>query len=193
MAPHFAERSPDATEENIQARVRGNILMSLSNKFGWLLLTTGNKSELAVGYCTLYGDMCGGFAAISDVPKMLVYRLARYVNREREIIPVSTLTKAPSAELRPNQTDQDTLPPYDVLDQIVEAYVERSLPAEAIAALGIDPAVVHDVIRRIDGSEYKRRQAAPGIKISSKAFGVGRRYPIAADYRSIEAPAKITR
>ena len=193
LAPTFAGASGNATEENIQARVRGGVLMALSNKFGHLLLTTGNKSELAVGYCTLYGDMCGGFAAISDVPKMLVYRLARYVNREREIIPVSTLTKAPSAELRPNQTDQDTLPPYDVLDQIVEAYVERSLSAEAIAALGIDPVVVHDVIRRIDGSEYKRRQAAPGIKISSKAFGLGRRYPIAADYRSIELPSKLTR
>jgi NAD+ synthase (glutamine-hydrolysing) len=189
LAPAMAGKAEDVTEQNIQARVRGGVLMALSNKFGHLLLTTGNKSELAVGYCTLYGDMCGGLAAISDVPKTLVYRLARYVNREREIIPESTLTKAPSAELRPNQTDQDTLPPYDVLDQIVEAYVEKNLDAETIAAMGVDPVVVADVIHKIDGSEYKRRQAAPGIKISSKAFGVGRRYPIAADYRAIEAPA----
>jgi NAD+ synthetase len=189
LAPTLAGTAEDVTEQNLQARVRGGVLMALSNKFGHLLLTTGNKSELAVGYCTLYGDMCGGLAAISDVPKTLVYRLARYVNRDREIIPESTLTKPPSAELRPDQTDQDTLPPYDVLDQIVEAYVGRSQDAAAIAALGIDPAVVADVIRRIDGSEYKRRQAAPGIKISTKAFGVGRRYPIAADYRSIEGPS----
>ena len=182
LAPVLAGTVEDVTEQNLQARVRGAVLMALSNKFGHLLLTTGNKSELAVGYCTLYGDMSGGLAAISDVPKTLVYRLARHVNRDREIIPGSTLTKAPSAELRPNQTDQDTLPPYDVLDRIVEAYVERSLDPEAITALGIDRNVVADVIRKIDGSEYKRRQAAPGIKISSKAFGVGRRYPIAASY-----------
>ncbi|MEQ1731461.1 MAG: NAD+ synthase [Vicinamibacterales bacterium] len=182
LSGSFAGREEDVTEQNIQARVRGGVLMAFSNKFGHLLLTTGNKSELAVGYCTLYGDMCGGLAVISDVPKTLVYRLARYVNREREIIPESTLTKAPSAELRPNQTDQDTLPPYDVLDQIVEAYVERNLDADAIIERGIDSAVVRDVIRRIDASEYKRRQAAPGIKLSSKAFGVGRRFPIAARY-----------
>ena len=183
LAPSFAGRDEDVTEQNIQARVRGGVLMALSNKFGHLLLTTGNKSEIAVGYCTLYGDMCGGLAVISDVPKTLVYRLARYVNRTRTIIPESTLTKAPSAELRPNQTDQDSLPPYDVLDQIVEAYVERSLDAEAIIATGLDPAVVRSTIRLIDGAEYKRRQAAPGIKLSSKAFGVGRRFPIAASYR----------
>jgi NAD+ synthase (glutamine-hydrolysing) len=193
LAPAFAGAAEDVTEQNIQARVRGGVLMALSNKFGHLLLTTGNKSELAVGYCTLYGDMCGGLAAISDVPKTLVYRLARYVNRDREIIPASTLTKAPSAELRPNQTDQDTLPPYDVLDQIIEAYVERNLDADAIVQMGIDPVIVADVIHKVDASEYKRRQAAPGIKISSKAFGVGRRYPIAADYRSIEAPAEVRR
>jgi NAD+ synthetase len=183
LRPSFAGRDEDVTEQNIQARVRGAVLMALSNKFGHLLLTTGNKSELAVGYCTLYGDMCGGLAVISDVPKTLVYRLARFVNRDRTIIPESTLTKAPSAELRPNQTDQDTLPPYDVLDQIVEAYVEQNLDADAIIARGLDPAVVRDVIRRIDGSEYKRQQAAPGIKLSSKAFGVGRRFPIAARYQ----------
>ncbi len=186
LAPAFAGRQEDVTEQNIQARVRGGVLMALSNKFGHLLLTTGNKSELAVGYCTLYGDMCGGLAVISDVPKTLVYRLARYVNRSRTIIPESTLTKAPSAELKPNQTDQDTLPPYDVLDRIVEAYVERNLDIDGIAALGLDRAVVAEVVRKIDASEYKRRQAAPGIKISSKAFGVGRRYPIAADYSAID-------
>ena len=156
--------------------------MALSNKFGHLLLSTGNKSELAVGYCTLYGDMCGGLAILNDVPKTLVYRLAEFINREREIIPVPSITKPPSAELRPNQIDADTLPPYDVLDPIVEAYVERHLDVDAICAHGFDRAVVADVVRRIDLSEYKRRQAAPGIKISSKAFGVGRRYPIAATY-----------
>ncbi len=188
LQPAFAGRAEDVTEQNIQARVRGGVLMALSNKFGHLLLTTGNKSELAVGYCTLYGDMSGGLAVISDVPKTLVYRLARYVNRTRAIIPESTLTKAPSAELRPDQTDQDSLPPYDLLDRVIEAYVERNLGADAIAALGIDAAVVRDVIRKIDTSEYKRRQAAPGIKLSSKAFGVGRRFPIAADYRAMARP-----
>jgi NAD+ synthase (glutamine-hydrolysing) len=157
--------------------------MALSNRRGALLLSTGNKSELAVGYCTLYGDMCGGLAVISDVPKLLVYRIARYINRDRPIIPPSTLTKPPSAELRPGQLDTDSLPPYEILDPIVAAYVEQHRDAEAIAQMGFDPAVVADVIRRIDGSEYKRRQAAPGIRISSKAFGVGRRYPIAANYR----------
>ena len=191
LAPVFAGRPEDVTEQNIQARVRGGVLMALSNKLGHLLLTTGNKSELAVGYCTLYGDMCGGLAAISDVPKTLVYRLARYVNRARTIIPASTLTKPPSAELRPDQTDQDTLPPYDVLDQIVEAYVERNMDVDAIVGLGLDRAVVADVVRKIDGSEYKRRQAAPGIRISSKAFGVGRRYPIAAEYGGIDASPTI--
>ncbi|HVT47699.1 MAG TPA: NAD+ synthase [Vicinamibacterales bacterium] len=171
------------TEENLQARVRGAVLMALSNNRGALLLTTGNKSELAVGYCTLYGDMCGGLAVISDVPKLLVYRLARFVNRDRVIIPESTLTKPPSAELRPDQKDSDSLPPYEILDPIIAAYVEQGLEAPAIAALGFDPAVVADVIRRIDASEFKRRQAAPGLKISSKAFGTGRRYPIAAKYR----------
>jgi NAD+ synthetase len=157
--------------------------MAISNRRGSLLLSTGNKSELAVGYCTLYGDMCGGLALISDVPKMMVYALSRYVNRRRTIIPDSTLTKPPSAELRPDQKDTDSLPPYDVLDPIIAAYVERHLDVAQISALGFDPVIVADVIRRIDNSEYKRRQAAPGIKISSKAFGVGRRFPIAANYR----------
>jgi NAD+ synthase (glutamine-hydrolysing) len=187
LAPVFVGRAADTTEENIQARVRGATLMALSNKLGALLLSTGNKSELAVGYCTLYGDMCGGLAVISDVPKTLVYRLARYVNRQRVIIPASTMTKAPSAELRPDQRDEDSLPPYEVLDPIVQAYVEDALDVDAIVSRGFDRAVVQDVVRLIDGSEYKRRQAAPGVKISSKAFGVGRRYPIAANYRPLRS------
>jgi NAD+ synthetase len=183
LAPVFTGRAPDTAEENVQARARGAILMALSNKFGSILLSTGNKSELAVGYCTLYGDMCGGLAVISDVPKTLVYRLSHFVNREREIIPASSITKPPSAELRPEQLDTDSLPPYDVLDPIIQAYVEDALDLDAIVARGHDRALAADVIRRINASEYKRRQAAPGLKISSKAFGVGRRYPIAADYR----------
>ena len=163
----------------MQARLRGNILMSMSNKFGSLLLTTGNKSELAVGYCTLYGDMCGGLAVISDLPKTKVYSLANWINREREIIPESTITKPPSAELRPDQLDQDSLPPYDVLDSILEAYVVDGQDAEAIIASGHDKATVQRIIRLINVNEYKRRQAAPGIKITSKAFGVGRRIPVA--------------
>jgi NAD+ synthase (glutamine-hydrolysing) len=183
----FRNRPADVTEENIQARIRGGILMALSNKFGALLLTTGNKSELAVGYCTLYGDMAGGLAVINDVPKTFVYRLARYINgREgRPVIPESSITKAPSAELRENQTDQDTLPPYDVLDRIVEAYVERHEDVEQIVASGIGREDAIRVISLIDRNEYKRRQAAPGLKITSKAFGVGRRYPIAADYSAV--------
>jgi len=179
----FSGRPEDVTEENIQARLRGVTLMALSNKFGSLLLTTGNKSELAVGYCTLYGDMCGGLAVIADVPKMMIYRLARWINREREIIPAASITKPPSAELRPNQTDQDSLPPYEILDAILEAYVVRGRsPAEIIAG-GFDEPVVRKVIRLIDQSEYKRRQAAPVLKVTSKAFGVGRRIPIAQHYR----------
>jgi NAD+ synthase (glutamine-hydrolysing) len=185
LAPAFAGLAADTAEENLQARARGAILMALSNKFGSILLTTGNKSELAVGYCTLYGDMAGGLAVISDVPKTLVYRLAHYVNRDREVIPASTLTKAPSAELRPDQKDSDSLPSYDVLDPIVQAYVEDQLDIEAIVGRGHTRDIVERVVRLIDGSEYKRRQAAPGIKISSKAFGVGRRFPIAASYRDL--------
>jgi NAD+ synthase (glutamine-hydrolysing) len=188
LAPAFGARPADVTEENLQARLRGAILMALSNKFGYLVLSTGNKSELAVGYCTLYGDMCGGLAVISDVPKTLVYQLARYVNNRDEVIPQSTIEKAPSAELRPNQTDQDTLPPYEVLDRIIEAYVERDLDLAGISALGIDPALAREVVSWIDRNEYKRRQAAPGLKITSKAFGVGRRYPIAADHWTRTAP-----
>jgi NAD+ synthase (glutamine-hydrolysing) len=181
LKPVFANMAADVTEENVQARIRGSLLMAMSNKFGALVLTTGNKSEIGVGYCTLYGDMCGGLAVISDVPKTLVYRLARYVNSRVPVIPESTLEKPPSAELRPDQKDSDSLPPYDVLDTILEAYVEDNQPPEAIAAEhGFDPALVRKVAGMVDRNEYKRQQAAPGLKISPKAFGFGRRYPIAA-------------
>jgi NAD+ synthetase len=179
----FAGRPEDTAEENIQARLRGVVLMGLSNKFGSLLLTTGNKSELAVGYCTLYGDMCGGLAVISDVPKIMVYRISRWINRQREIIPSPSITKAPSAELRPNQTDQDSLPPYEVLDAILEAYVVEGRSAVEIIKAGFDEPTVRRVVRLIDLNEYKRRQSAPGLKVTSKAFGVGRRIPIAQRYR----------
>ncbi|MDP6252515.1 MAG: NAD+ synthase [Verrucomicrobiota bacterium] len=175
----FEGLDEDTTEENMQARIRGNILMSMSNKFGSLLLTTGNKSELAVGYCTLYGDMCGGLAVISDLPKTRVYSLARWINRERKIIPEATITKPPSAELRPGQVDQDSLPPYDVLDSILEAYVVDGRDAESIIDSGHDAGTVERIIRLVNLNEYKRRQAAPGIKVTSKAFGIGRRIPVA--------------
>jgi NAD+ synthase (glutamine-hydrolysing) len=178
-SPVLAAQAADVTEQNLQARVRGAILMALSNRHDRLLLTTGNKSEIATGYCTLYGDMAGGLAVVSDVPKTLVYRLARAINAEKTVIPESTLTKAPSAELRPNQTDQDSLPPYDVLDAVLEAHLERGLDAPALVAEGFAPAMVADVLKRVQLSEYKRRQMAPGIKITGKAFGPGRRYPIA--------------
>ena len=178
----FAGRTEDATEENMQARLRGMTLMALSNKFGHLVLSTGNKSELAVGYCTIYGDMAGGLAVISDVPKTMIYELARFINRKRKIIPVSTVEKPPSAELRPNQKDQDTLPPYDVLDAILRLYVEENLSAAEIVAQGFDEATVRWVQRRVDLNEYKRAQAAPGLKVTSRAFGVGRRMPIAQRY-----------
>ena len=185
MEPLFEGRPEDTTEENLQARLRGVTLMAMSNKFGSLLLTTGNKSELAVGYCTLYGDMCGGLAVISDLPKTWVYRVSRWMNRDREIIPTSSITKAPSAELRPNQTDRDSLPPYDVLDAILEAYVVEDRPAADIIAAGFSEADVRRVVRLIDLSEYKRRQAAPGLKVTSRAFGVGRRQPVAQRWREI--------
>jgi NAD+ synthase/NAD+ synthase (glutamine-hydrolysing) len=180
LKPVFVGREEDVTEENIQARIRGVILMALSNKFGGLVLSTGNKSELGVGYCTLYGDMVGGLAVISDVPKTMVYRLARYVNSRRSAIPKSTLEKPPSAELRPNQFDSDTLPSYEVLDTILEDYVEDYKTPEQIAQeRGIDFELVRRVVRMVERAEYKRQQAAPGIKISPKAFGMGRRFPIA--------------
>jgi len=177
----FSGYKEDVTEENLQSRARGMILMALSNKFGAIVLSTGNKSELGVGYCTLYGDMVGGLAVISDVPKTLVYRVSEYVNSRREVIPRATLEKPPSAELRANQKDSDSLPPYDILDAVLEDYVEESHPAERIATeRGIDIEVVRRVIRMVDRAEYKRQQAAPGLKISPKAFGYGRRFPIAA-------------
>jgi NAD+ synthase/NAD+ synthase (glutamine-hydrolysing) len=181
LAKVFAGRKEDETEENIQSRARGTLLMALSNKLGAIVLSTGNKSELGVGYCTLYGDMVGGLAVISDVPKTMVYRLSRYVNSRRPVIPQASLDKPPSAELRPDQKDSDTLPPYEVLDAILEDYVESSHPADQIAAeRGFDVGLVRRVIRMVERSEYKRQQAAPGIKISEKAFGYGRRFPIAA-------------
>jgi NAD+ synthase (glutamine-hydrolysing) len=181
LMPVFAGMAEDVTEENIQSRARGLLLMALSNKLGALVLSTGNKSELAVGYCTLYGDMVGGLAVISDVPKTLVYRLSAYVNSRRKVIPQATIEKAPSAELRPDQKDSDSLPPYDVLDAILEDFVEESRSAEQIAgAHNFDLDLVRRVIRMVERSEYKRQQAAPGIKISAKAFGYGRRFPIAA-------------
>jgi NAD+ synthase (glutamine-hydrolysing) len=181
----FKGRAMDVTEENIQARIRGNLLMALSNKFGWLVLTTGNKSELAVGYCTLYGDMAGGFAVIKDVPKTIVYPLCRYRNAlaRRPVIPGSILRRRPTAELRANQLDRDTLPPYRVLDRIIELYVEHDMSFGEIVARGLDSAVVKKTIRMIDLSEYKRRQGAPGIKITPKAFGRDRRLPITNRYR----------
>ncbi|HEY6730387.1 MAG TPA: NAD(+) synthase, partial [Solirubrobacterales bacterium] len=171
---------PDLTAENVQARIRGNLMMALSNRHGWLVLTTGNKSEMSVGYATLYGDMAGGFAVIKDVPKQLVYDLVRRRNERggHELVPASVLERAPSAELRPDQRDEDSLPPYEVLDRILEAYVERDQGREEMIADGLPAETVDDVIRLVDRSEYKRRQAAPGIRITPRAFGKDRRLPI---------------
>jgi NAD+ synthetase len=180
LAGSFSGRHPDETEENLQARVRGTILMALSNKFGHLVLGTGNKSELAAGYCTLYGDMVGGLAVISDVPKTMIYGLAAYINRQREIIPRNTIQRPPSAELRPNQTDQDTLPSYDILDGILQLRVEEQLSIEEIIAQGYERQTVEKVVRLIHINEYKRRQAATGLKVTTRAFGTGRRMPIAS-------------
>jgi len=185
LSVQFEGCESDVTEENLQARIRGMVLMALSNKFGYLVLATGNKSEMGVGYCTLYGDMCGALAVISDVSKIWVYRLSRWINRLGVVIPESTLTKPPSAELRPDQEDQDSLPPYEVLDRILEGWVEERLSVAQLVAEGLDPVIVEKIVRLIDGAEYKRRQAAPAIKISPKAFGIGRRYPIVADYSSL--------
>src|SRR5277367_5914220 len=183
LAPAFAGRGEDVTEENLQARVRGNYLMALSNKFGSMVLSTGNKSELAVGYCTLYGDMAGGLAMISDVPKQMVYELARWINREREVIPQATINKPPSAELRPGQRDEDSLPPYPVLDCVLKAYIEDLLSPEQIAAkYGFELKLVCEIALLVDRNEYKRKQAAPGLKITSRAFGFGRPFPIAQKF-----------
>jgi NAD+ synthase (glutamine-hydrolysing) len=180
LAPLFQGRAPDITEENIQSRIRGNLLMALSNKFGALVLTTGNKSEMAVGYCTLYGDMVGALAVIGDLVKTRVYAICHWLNREREVIPAAILEKAPSAELRPDQKDTDSLPVYDVLDPIVEAYVERyETPEEIAGTLGVESELVHKVVKLVERSEYKRQQAAPVLKVTAKSFGSGRRFPIA--------------
>lgn len=184
LAGLFAGRARNEAEENVQSRIRGVTLMALSNKFGFLVLTTGNKSELAVGYCTLYGDMCGALAVIADLFKTEVYQIARWVNRDRVIIPVDSITKPPSAELRPDQKDQDSLPPYEILDQILDAYVVKDLSRDEIIKRGFNPAVVSDVINKVTFSEYKRRQAAPGLKVSPRAFGMGRRIPIAQRFRT---------
>lgn len=184
LVPIFTGRKPDVTEENIQARVRGVLMMALSNKFGSLLLTTGNKSEIAVGYCTLYGDMAGGLAVISDVFKTQAYALARWINREREIIPVNTIEKPPSAELRPDQKDEDSLPPYDQLDAILRGYIEEGLSSHELIEQGFPAATIKDMLRKVDLNEYKRKQAAPGLKITPLAFGVGRRIPIVQKYVS---------
>jgi NAD+ synthetase len=193
LQPHFEGKAIDVTEENVQARIRGVILMAFSNKFGSLLVTTGNKSELAVGYCTLYGDMCGGMAVLSDVPKTTVWELSRWINASDQsplkqqygiaVIPENSITKPPSAELRPDQCDQDSLPPYEILDQIVERYVEREQSADQIIAeTGMDRDMVLRFVQLIDRNEYKRKQAAPGLKITGRAFGVGRRMPMAQRY-----------
>jgi len=187
LSPAFKDTEPDITEQNIQARIRGIILMALSNKHGALVLSTGNKSELAVGYCTLYGDMTGGLAVISDIPKTMVYNLARFVNRDKEIIPSRIITKAPSAELKPDQKDQDDLPPYEILDAILKEYIEAVKGVDELVQMGFDKRVVEDVILRVDRNEYKRHQAAPGLKVTSKAFGYGRRYPLAQRFTKISS------
>jgi NAD+ synthase (glutamine-hydrolysing) len=186
LAPSFKGFKPNVTEENIQARIRGNILMALSNKFGWLVLTTGNKSEMSVGYCTLYGDMAGGFAVLKDVPKTLVYELSRYKNKKegKAIIPKNVFVKAPSAELRPNQKDEDSLPPYSILDPVLQAYVEEDKGLEEIAKMGFKESMIKEVIRMVDRNEYKRRQSPPGVKITHRALGKDRRLPVTNKYRN---------
>ena len=184
LAETFGDRSPDTTEENIQARCRGVILMALSNKFGHILLTTGNKSEMAVGYATLYGDMAGGYAPIKDIPKTLVYALAEWRNARGTVIPRRIIERAPSAELRADQTDQDSLPPYDLLDAVLERYIERDESVAEIIEAGFDTATVRRIARLVDRNEYKRRQAPPGVRISRRAFGRDRRYPLTSGFRS---------
>ena len=186
LSPHFKDLKTNVTEENIQARIRGNILMALSNKFGWLVLTTGNKSEVSVGYCTLYGDMAGGFAVLKDVPKTLVYELAKYINKKegKTIIPKNVFIKPPSAELRPNQKDEDSLPPYPILDPILQAYVEEDKGLEEIAKMGFKENMIKEVIQMVDRNEYKRRQSPPGVKITHRALGKDRRLPVTNKYRN---------
>ena len=186
LSPHFKGLKPNEAEENVQARIRGNILMALSNKFGWIVLTTGNKSEMSVGYCTLYGDMAGGIAVLKDVPKTLVYQISEFRNQKagKEIIPKNVLLKPPSAELRPNQKDEDSLPPYSTLDPVLQSYVEEDKGVEEIARMGFDPGLVKEVIQMVDRSEYKRRQSPPGIKITHRALGKDRRIPVTNKYRN---------
>jgi len=183
LSPLFKDVATEVTGQNLQARIRGTMLMAISNKLGHLLLSTGNKSELAVGYCTLYGDMNGGLAVLSDVPKTSVYRIARFINRDREVIPERIITKPPSAELKPDQLDQDDLPPYEVLDGILKAYIEENKAPDEIIEMGFEPSIVRNIIRRVDQNEYKRHQSPPGLKVTTKSFGYGRRYPIAQRYR----------
>jgi NAD+ synthetase len=183
LAPAFEGRSADTTEENLQARIRGTMLMALSNKTGCIVLTTGNKSEMATGYATLYGDMAGGYAVIKDIVKTLVYRLSRWRNSQGRVIPDRVIERPPSAELRPEQTDQDTLPPYEILDAVVERYMERDMSPEQIAGVGYDMAAVRQVVRLIRLNEYKRRQAPPGVRITPRAFGKDWRYPITSGFR----------
>jgi NAD+ synthase/NAD+ synthase (glutamine-hydrolysing) len=184
LSPFFKDVATEVTGQNLQARIRGTTLMAISNKLGHLLLSTGNKSELAVGYCTLYGDMNGGLAVISDVPKTSVYKIAHFINRDREIIPEKIITKPPSAELKPDQRDQDDLPPYEILDDILKAYIEDNKTPEEIIESGFDPSIVRDIITRVARNEYKRYQSPPGLKVTTKSFGYGRRYPIAQKYQS---------
>jgi NAD+ synthase (glutamine-hydrolysing) len=186
LSPSFKGPKPNVTEENIQARIRGNILMALSNKFGWLVLTTGNKSEMSVGYCTLYGDMAGGYAVLKDVPKTLVYELAEFRNKKerKPVIPKTVIDKPPSAELRPNQKDEDSLPPYSILDPILQAYVEEDKGLEEIAKMGFRENMIKEVIRMVDRNEYKRRQSPPGVKITHRALGKDRRLPVTNKYRN---------
>ena len=184
LSPLLKGVATEVTGQNLQARIRGTMLMAISNKLGHLLLSTGNKSELAVGYCTLYGDMNGGLAVISDVPKTSVYEIAHFINRDREVIPERIIAKPPSAELKPDQRDQDDLPPYEILDAILKAYIEDNKSPGEITAMGFEPSVVSDIITRVDRNEYKRHQSPPGLKVTTKSFGYGRRYPIAQRYRS---------
>jgi NAD+ synthase (glutamine-hydrolysing) len=186
LAPSFKDQKRDVTEENIQARIRGNLLMALSNKFGWLVLTTGNKSEMSVGYCTLYGDMAGGYAVLKDVPKTLVYELTKFRNKKegKDLIPKRVFTKPPSAELRPNQKDEDSLPPYSTLDPILEAYVEEDKGVQEIAKMGFKENMIKEVIQMVDRNEYKRRQSPPGVKITHRALGKDRRLPLTNKYRN---------
>jgi NAD+ synthase (glutamine-hydrolysing) len=185
LAPSFEGREADVSEENLQARIRGDLVMALSNKFGWLPLATSNKSELAVGYCTIYGDMCGGFGPLLDCSKMRVYALSAYRNSISKVIPAAVISRPPSAELRPDQSDQDSLPPYELLDQVLERYVEQDWSVAQIVAAGFDEAMVRRVARLVLMNEYKRRQAPPGVRITHRAFGRDRRYPITSGWREL--------